>query len=442
MATKAKSEQDAQRKGEEVSSWQKEIAENYTYCMFSTLNQMVNYLPMLLFDFKKPKIYVTLEGDPQNKQFDENLKRALDSLPKQNSARFHLPSEHVRILDVNNVDAIREVLGKEANGKRVLWNITGGQRPFVMAVFELLKEANRKDDIVMYLEGNAGQLTFLRVNDEGKLEKIPDAEHGMQRYNIANNSEYLTLSIALKLMGFEGELSETKPTEIKESSSYLSLAEKYVGKEHLRKKLLGLNKSKDYFDQRDNFTYLTKSVLSKEPKNYFSELDEEVELILAHGSHARPFGYLLEKMFACKIWSVAKDYIAKMAVNVRLYYDDAQKQQEAEGNIIDELDIVVLTRTGQLVVFEVKSGEMSGDVAKSTKYTTYAIAGVYGKPVLLTPLLKEQINKLNDLSGDWAYGASVQAARAARRAQLPILALDGRDEKDFETALKEILNIR
>lgn len=462
MTTETKNTEDALNKKGEVKAWQQKIADEYTYCMFSTLNQMVNYLPMLLFDFKKTKMYVTLQGDKQNEVFDGNLKHTLENLREtdQASNRFTLPERFLEIGDVNDVSNLQKVLGENAEGKKVLWNITGGQRPFVMAVFELLKEDARKDDIVMYLEGNKGQLTFLRVGANKTLETIRANEHGMEKYNIAAPHEkWLTIPIALQLMGFtdtkaiktakksEGSKGEKKnyvkfaPSDT-ESELYLNLVGKYLSNETLRKKLLALNRDKDH--EENGFTYRTASkALSEDPYTYFSELaGAEVELILNYKSASAPFGYLLEELFAHKIWSVAKDHIAEMAVNVRLSYDDEQKHQQAEGNNVDELDIAVLTKTGQLVVFEVKSGDMSGDVAKSTKYTTYAIAGVYGKPVLLTPLLKDQLSNLNKLSGHWAYGASASAARAARRAQLPILALDGNENGDFEPALKTILNIK
>lgn len=460
MATKDKSAEDASNK--KVKAWQQKIADEYTYCMFSTLNQMVNYLPMLLFDFKKTKMYVTLQGDKQNEVFDSNLKSTLEEVKKSAHAsnRFALPERFLEIGDVNDVSNLQKVLGENAEGKKVLWNITGGQRPFAMAVFELLKEDARKDDIVMYLEGNKGQLTFLRVGANKTLETIRANEHGMEKYNIAAlHKEWLTIPIALKLMGFtdtkaikmikksEGNNGEKRnyvefaPNDT-ESEPFLNLVGKYLYSETLRKKLLALNRNKDH--EEDGFTYrTTNKALSGDPYAYFSELARaEVELILNYESASAPFGYLLEELFAHRIWSVAKDHIAEMAVNVRLYYDDEQKHQQAEGNIVDELDIVVLTKTGQLVVFEVKSGDMSGDVAKSTKYTAYAIAGVYGKPVLLTPLLKSQLSDLVKLSDDWAYRASASAAHAAHRAQLPILALDGNENGDFETTLKAILNIQ
>lgn len=446
MATKIKSSEDALNKAGEVDGWQKMIANEYTYCMFSTLNQMVNYLPILLFDFQQTKMYVTLQEDKQNEAFDRNLESVLEELKESARAsnRFALPERFLEIGDINDVSNIQKVLGENAEGKKVLWNITGGQRPFVMAVFELLKEDARKDDIVMYLEGNKGQLTFLKVGANKTLETIQADEHGMEKYNIAAlHKEWLTIPIALKLMGFTEKANYQKfPPDGMDSKPYLTLVEKYLNREHLRKQLLALNNKKQ--DHKEGaITYRTKSVLCENPQTYFSELDEkEVKLILAHKSRTYPFSHLLEELFAHKIWSVAKDHIAEMAVNVRLYYEDAQMHQEAEGNIVDELDIAVLTKTGQLVVFEVKSGDMHSDVAKSTKYTTYAIAGVYGKPMLLTPLLKSQLSDLKELPKHRAYDASASAARAARRAQLPILALDGNENGDFETALKAILNIK
>ncbi len=431
MATKTKSIEDAKNKQSRVNDWQQAIAREYTYCMFSTLNQMVNYLPMLLFNFQKSKMYVTLEGDEQNRTFDKNLNDTLSKLPRE--SRFSMPDKFIEIGDVNDVSNIQKVLSNEANGKKVIWNITGGQRPFVMAVFELLKEEARKDDLVMYLEGNRGQLTFLRVTENKTLEKIPASEHGMGQCHIKGVGEERLIPIALQLMGFT-PIKSTKnnnsynpfsPSRSK-SDFYQHFIEKYLEDKNLREDLLRLNKENEKKDEEKKVA----DILKKHLENGMEEFKKYTY---------QTVGSFLENLFAHKIWSVAKEHIAEMAVNLELDYDNETEEKGTK----DELDIIVLTRTGQLVVFEVKSGGMSGDVAKSTKYTTYAIAGVYGKPVLLTPLLNKHLKSLEELSkdNDSVYKSAAKAARAARHAQLPILALDGNEDGDFEEALKKIFGI-
>lgn len=444
MATKEKSEQDGQAKGQEVIAWRQKIEGEYNYCMISTLNQMVNYLPMLLFDFKLSKMYVTLKDSALNTTFDRNLKKTCQDIGgNDTSNRFAMPEEDIIIADVNDVSNIRATLSQKCKEKKVLWNITGGQRPFVMAIFELLKAQERKDDLVIYLEGNSGKPTFLEV-EEGKLKKIEPDTHGFERYKI-DHEQWLTIPIALQLMGFNDEkkvavdytcwLNSAKDDEAK---PYLSLRDKIFKNEHLQKKLLALNK------ENVPKGFHTKEVLNdrKEAQQYFSELSqEELELLLKHKGQYYPFGHLLEELFAHAVFEVAKGHIADMGVNIRLRYDDEKADEEAGKKQIDELDIAILTKTGQFAVFEVKSGDMESDVAKSTKYTTYAIAGVYGKPILLSPLLRNQLINLDTLNDETLYKASASAARAARRAQLPIIALDGVGDDDFNAAIKKLLHL-
>ncbi|MCB0556730.1 MAG: hypothetical protein KDD02_24505, partial [Phaeodactylibacter sp.] len=183
-----------------------------------------------------------------------------------------------------------------------------------------------------------------------------------------------------------------------------------------------------------------KYLLKDQDEGYLNQ--EEFDFLTnkqkGYAKRSFPFGHMLEEMFAQKLWKLLNGRIADMAFNLKLF-----SPKEIIDEQIDEIDIAILTKTGQLVVFEVKSGDMSGDVAKSTKYTTYAIAGVYGKPVLLTALLKHQFDEVEDITKNknWAYGGSAAAFQAARRAQLPIIALDGNDSGDFNAAIKKLLHL-
>lgn len=446
MATKEKSEQDGQAKGQEVLAWRQKIEQEYTYCMISTLNQMVNYLPMLLFDFKLPKMYVTLKDSALNTTFDRNLKKNCQNIGGNDTGnRFAMPKEDIIIADVNDVSSIQATLSQKCKEKKVLWNITGGQRPFVMAVFELLKALERKDDLIIYMEGNSGKPTFLEVEGD-KLKKVEPDTHGFERYKIGHD-QWLTIPIALQLMGFnDGEKGAVDYTcwlnseKDDETKPYLSLRDKVIKEENLRKKLLALNKKRK--DLPPGFC--AKEVLAnlEEARQCFNELsEEELELLRNHKSQNYPFGHLLEKLFAQAIFEVVKGHIADMGVNIRMRYDDEKADEEAGKKQIDELDIAILTKTGQFAVFEVKSGDMESDVAKSTKYTTYSIAGVYGKPILLSPLLRSQLINLDTLNDEALYKQSASAARAARRAQLPIIALDGAGDEDFKAAIKKLLHL-
>ena len=66
---------------------------------------------------------------------------------------------------------------------------------------------------------------------------------------------------------------------------------------------------------------------------------------------------------------------------------------------------------------------MDGDVAKSTKYSTYAVSGVYGLPVLITPLTKSEIANLGSLNEEY-YKAIKSSVNAAKRANLEVWGID------------------
>lgn len=440
MATKNKSKSNSADNKRNTNQWQQTIAQEYTYCMVSTLNQMVNYLPMLMFDFQQPKMYLTLKGVP-NEAFDKCLFDTCKGLKeKEKGTRFGMPEKLAELDDINDVDGIKEALKQSAQGKKVLWNITGGQRPILLAIFELLEEEKRKDDVVMYLEGNKAQLVWMKVEDQ-KLVPIPDATHNLGKYKVEHNLQWLTISIALRLMGIK-EFADYTPYD----GSYgahqarLALVNKYKQDETLRKKLLALNRKEKHTES--GIEYFNKDILDEATKAeaYFSMLTpEELALVIKQKKETYPFGHVLEEMYAAAIYEAAKDNIAEMTVNLKLRPESEAKHKEGNNKQTDEIDIILLTKTGQLVVFEVKSGGMSGDVAKSTKYTTYAIAGVYGKPVLLTALLKAQVSKVGELSKVWPYDTSAKAIRAANRAQLPIIALDGHENNNFKEAIEKLL---
>ncbi|MDX1909426.1 MAG: hypothetical protein SF053_20470 [Bacteroidia bacterium] len=469
MADRNKYQANSQTLQVAAGDWRKKVEQEYTYCMISTLNQMVNYLPLLLFDFQQTKMYLTLAGK-LNESYDKYLDVTCSGLYTQNGgSRFLMPSENekVKIGDLNNVGALQSLLSQKANGKKILWNITGGQRPFMMTIFELLKEDDRKNDLVMYLEGNAGKVVFLEVGEDNALQEVPAATHGFESYAVRDSElQWLNIRIALQLMGVE--VADYKNSFMVQSE-ISSIIEKYRRNDGFRKRLLALNKKfdlkagnlKGFLHQE---SYNGQDLLYIEPEKgarfYDSRLwkfeeskrkscllkpgdeaylgdPEYIFFTLSENYQGRtyPFGHLLEDMFAQKLWNLLDGRVADFALNLKL------KAAEDSGETTDEIDIAVLTKTGQLVVFEVKSGAMSGDVAKSTKYTTYAVAGVYGKPVLLTALLKSQLTDSGKLSNDWAYGSSASAVAAAKRAQLHVISLDGNEDGDFDTVIKKLLHL-
>lgn len=430
--------------------------DGYTYCMVSTLNQMVNYLPMLLFPQMTKQLYITIgeqdsertqaeEGEAskanKNKPFDEALAAACSKA----GVAFPPSSDYLVLGTPYDTSAVQADIENKINtvGK-ICWNITGGQRPILMAILEIAK--CRAGDYILYLEGNEGNLVIQQSDGQGNFTAVDLSPEGNNEYRFEEHEpkKKLTISIALRLMGIK-EFAKYTPYDGSHSDHqvWLALVDKYKQYESLRKQLLALNREKDHTDKEDGTLYRNKDILKKENADkaeaYFSLLTpEELALVTKHASKPNPFGHLLEEMYAAAIYKDAKGNVAEMTVNLKLRPESEAQHEKGNKKQTDEIDIILLTKTGQLVVFEAKSGSMSGDEAKSTHYTTYAIAGVYGKPVLLTALLRDQFA---DSKADWPYETSAAAVRAANRAQLPIIALDGDENNDFATAIKNLLHL-
>jgi hypothetical protein len=273
------------------------------------------------------------------------------------------------------------------------WNITGGQRPYLFAVMQIVKD--RPDDIVIYLDGNKGKINWLQGNCSQQEYAMPD----------------LSLLSAFKLMSFN--IKGAKREIASSSSTYPGkntiLWKKYIENSALRESFIASNKvagSNKMDEVNDNLN---------DP--------ELVELVNFHAGQSFPFGYILEEMVVDVIRSNFKGEIAAIEHSVKLEFDDKIQNIDVKNAQIDEFDILILTKTGQLINIECKSGCMDGDVAKSTKYSTYAVSGVYGLPVLITPLTKNEIANLGSLKEEY-YKAIKSSVNAAKRANLEVWGID------------------
>lgn len=394
---------------------QKQLATNhsttsysdYDYIFASTLNQMVNYIPWKKFGFKNSKaLTITDNKEFDNEKWNKHLQDVIGNFDKIKITQEKMLS----IVDVK--DALEEKIGTN----KILWNITGGQRPFLFAVNQII----RPDDRLCYLEGNTQRLIILKP--DGSIESTLD-------YTV---DDEMTIEIALKLMGFDVSKNGKNRTESfetlknhKDKDFFIKLTDEVAKNDNLRLALVETNKPDK------------KQAAIAKLKNKFSSLFTPDELKLLDEEYLTkkskkgkektyPFGYILEYMAAFKILSSkVVDKIADMNVSASLYFTDEEQQKAGGGSSIDEFDIAILTKTGQLIIIECKSGIMSGDVAKSTKYSTYAAAGVYGKPILITPLKKEEIKYLTKTAiSDEVFDSIKSAIRSANRATLEVWGID------------------
>jgi len=362
---------------------------DYTYVVISTLNQIVNVIPQKIYDFDE--IYnMTITDSPyfKNKEFNKNL-----GLIFKNTLSF-------KQLEMNSVEGIVQKLkGLFLDKDKIFWNITGGQRPFILAITEFIKD--REDDVLCYLEGNSSTMTIM-PKDISKAKEY------------SYHQSYVNIEDALKLMGFEFRNIETKEGKDDERKFYNELYQLYINNQILRKEFIRLNKTQkplcDGFIKDSVFKdKLNEIEFCKNTENDFK--------------NQYPFGYILEKLAFYQLEKEIKSKVESLVHSLKIIYSDEEKKKDTNHKIIDEFDIAVLTKNGKFIIFECKSGGMSGDVAKSTNYSTYAISGVYGKPILITPLIESEIKDMNSLDSD-IYDKVKSAINSAKRATLDVWGIE------------------
>ncbi|WMX17571.1 hypothetical protein [Aureispira sp. CCB-E] len=383
---------------------------NSLYIMLSTQNQMVNYIPLKYFGFQN--ILNITTDDDKNENWDKNFQKVLEE---------ELPFISFKYKELTNIENLKERLSDNEtieNASSIFWNITGGQRPFVLAVYDLVKELEDKTHYLCYLEGNSGQMQIMKF--EKGIQDIQNFDGNNLDYKLNENE--LNLKIALQLMGYNiPKLPQNlqKGGFDEEKEFYNKFYPIYKEHPSIPVSLTKSNQNGSDLDVIiDELNLPQTSSLTK----------EEIKIFWSKYKNKKSFGYILEDMAICLLLkAIEKNPIIKSQL-IGLYASTKINHMSHTSNeIIDEFDIIILTKHGQILNFECKSGKMTGDVAKSTNYSTYAISGVYGLPILITPMVKEDSNKIND--------KITKAIAAAERAKLPVWHLN-----EIANKLKEHLN--
>lgn len=420
----------------------------------STLNQITNYLLIKHFSPKKI-INITLEDNSnkftklniKNNKWDEYLEGTL----KEKKIKFD-SIENIK-LDLGELTDLNEIKNVLKNGnerskfniellndksKTVYWNITGGQRIIALAVQQFIQEIGRKNDRMLYVEGNTEKLLIMNKKGLYDLEEYSDDD--------------LDLETALKLVGFKnfdkGNKNLIKEVDDEEYQLFLKLYNMISDKDfrfeyndeklNLRDHLIKSNKEEKVEARK---SYLKKLFKDLEGKTFNEKLKtveiltcEDIKFLFKKDSNENykyiktsyPAGSIFEKITGYKILEIInrKNYnIVDMRLNYKTRFDPESNQERSEKQI-DELDIVLLTGTGQIIVFECKSGGMSGDNAKSHKYTTYRLAGVFGAPIFLSPLFEKEFKEPNSSDKKDILNNCQAAYRSADRAELETWPLD------------------
>lgn len=417
----------------------KEDFKDYTYVMVSTLNQMVNYIPLKHFEFKEViNITTKVERDKNskkiikyfdNEKWDENLKKVLDDEP------IKIEIEKNNFFDLTLVQnrLKKEIETGVLKGKNIFWNITGGQRHIMMAISQLAKSG----DVICYLEGNNNQMMIYEV----ATNSVKPVDYSL---DLEKN---LTIDIALRLMGLQFNSCNQEIGKDTEREFYKQFYLKYKKNKKLREWLIILNKGypklrvqrknesnenylklkQDYPNKKKSFEDIKDKAKSK-IETILSDLSDKNQNILSKKlNRSQAFGYILEELTFYKLEELLKSQIERK--KVKLVHSLKVKNEDINNVTIAEFDIALLTDNGKFMMFECKSGEMTGDTAKARNYSTYAVSGVYGLPILITPLLdSENYKKMKDeiLQDDYynIYKNIQSAYKSAIRAGLEVWGLD------------------
>jgi len=411
---------------------------DYTYVMVSTLNQMVNYIPLKYFKFKEIfNLTVKEEKEDKKKNLfkNESWDKNLESVYSDKTIN-HLKIDKEKFFDVFSIkDYLQDKINKgELGGEgKIFWNITGGQRNFVLAINQVARE----NDIICYLEGNNNQMLFYSKNN------IPKGS--IEDYGIAD----LTIETALKLMGFQFNSKNIEIGDKNEREFYKEFYPIYEENKKLREWLIILNKSypklrkkrkneknetyeklkKEYPNKKKNFENI-KNKVKKEIKEILSKLDQTI--LDKKLDRNQAFGYILEELTFYKLEELLQSLIDKKKVT--LVHSLKIKNEKINDVTIAEFDIALLTDNGKFIMFECKSGGMTGDTAKARNYATYAVSGVYGLPILITPILSTEIDKKieDEIVNDGYYNIYKNiktAIGSAKRAGLEVWGLDEIEDK-------------
>lgn len=422
--------------------------DNYIVC--STLNQMVNYLPFKSGKYEiKEKIYsIHYEEKEESRYNQKKWNKSLENVVGKayfDDTGICLAKETLKSKNdiINRLDEFfKEERNEKLKNSKILWNITGGQRILGLAIAEFIEKIpERKNDEIIYFEGNSGMCYALKNEKNTHFISYEDIKltnvfmlMGFEKCNVCGAEEYTNYL----------DLITGKDNKYKEEYEfYKDLNNKYINDDDFRQ------------ESRDNMVILNKNGLTpQDKKECEKKIMKEVEKLKYPSNYDfendlkenKPFGKILEKMTLYKILEA----LSKNTELLNLVSEVTANSKIKDGNgnqktgIIDEFDVLLLTKTGQVVVFECKSGSMDGNNAKSHNYSTYAIAGVYGVPNLITPMLIEDSGKIEEdetledhkkLEDYDSYENIKKAVNSARRANLEIWGLN-----NIENKLKKIFN--
>ncbi|MCT4619214.1 MAG: DNA-binding protein [Marinisporobacter sp.] len=439
-----------------------------TMVICSTLNQMVNYVAIKKHGIKN---IINITGEENKNDKGEKNKKVHANLKKFNYKEWDKNlKETLGINDfeknigfgnyqVKNHNQMIKKLADTCDSiaQPILWNITGGQRHIVMAITEYVlnqeKNDNRKNDVIVYFEGDTEKFLYYGNTKEELSKQIKndyDCEINiplafrLMGMDIKEREEYKT-SAYYKVF-FEKEKDAKKVDQYEKYMEEYEFYKEFYDKYNQNEKILKISSrsNKDKTDEKKDETKLDGVIRSLKEQgldrflNKTNAVDKTNEAIfrvsMGNYKEGKIFGYILEKMAFYKMIEIIKENNLKNIVDidtsVKINFSD--KKQRVSEHAIDEFDIVLVSKIGKVIIFECKSGAMCGDNAKSTHYSTYKVSGVYGTPVLIDPLTNEEwldeFDKINS------------AEKAASKAGLIVCRMGSKGNTDEDKGIYTLEN--
>lgn len=438
----------------------------------STLNQITNYLIIKKINPEKilnitydEDIQKTCNKNMKNSAWDKYLTLECNrDFPNIKFDNFTMKREELYDIEAFRT-RIKEKIKETFQNEPIAWHITGGQRFIALAIYKIVEDRKKQGivDKIIYVEGNEEKLMVFKeskLDEEKSLEYYDDNLRIDKILKLAGFSFDENINCNSSLVRVNGNLQLEKGDQKefeKENKFYTKLYEfmtseqgKDIKFEFKSEYNLNNNSKKTHFEdsfrdlliisnsvknsirknednkhkERERYKFLIEvyTMLTERFPKVFNELEYDFINSKELSMHY-PAGYIFEKLVFHKVYNEVK--YNKKIIQIVTSLKAKSKINNERNCIIDELDIALLTNTGKIVNIECKSGDMSGDNAKSTKYTTYSLSGVFGTPILASPLYGDE-----DKNSNLKY--SFSAKGAAERAQLNILFFDSLDKiKDY-----------
>lgn len=371
--------------------------------IFSTLNQITNYIAIKTL---KPKNIYNITFDKSlaknfkyginPEEWDENLKKVL----KKQDIKPLLYIKESTYIDLKKFeDMLIENIDKNIDEKTpIYWHITGGQRIFPTAIYNIVKKRNR--DIMFYLEGNTEKIITMGTDEYAFKSRMKNGKENNNEYGLDD----LDFETAFQLMEYDTKcLNSTlrlkEKGEIcldidKKERDFYNTLYQWIVKPENKNLNLEVGSKKGTFIELLIASNSTKGFDNQKRKEFLKNLFDKVtgncknidDYAIEKSNEMNkgfPAGYIFEKIVGYKILDVVEKNpkILDMRMSLKLYNNESKHS-------VDELDIVLLTNTGKILNFECKTGSLKGDNAKSHNFTTYSISGVFGTPIFMTPMLE------------------------------------------------------